>query len=127
MPTPTDRKYTKEHEWVLVTGNTAKVGITDHAQSALGDVVYVELPAVGDKFAAGDSFAVVESVKAVSNVYTPVGGEVIAVNEALDAQPELLNEDAYAQYIAEFNVTAINEDALMDAAAYDAFAAAEAH
>ncbi|MDD3919924.1 MAG: glycine cleavage system protein GcvH [Eubacteriales bacterium] len=127
MAAPTDRKYTKEHEWVLMEGENAKVGITDFAQSELGDVVFVELPAVGDSFAAGDSFAVVESVKAVSNVYTPVAGEIIEVNEALDAQPELINADAYGQFIAVFKVSEIKESELMDAAAYEAFIAAEAH
>lgn len=121
--TPNDRKYTGEHEWILFEGENARVGITAHAQEALGDIVYAELPAVGDSFAAGDSFAVVESVKAVSNVYTPVGGEIVAVNEALDANPELLNEAPYENYIAIFKVNEVDEAALMDAAAYDAFIA----
>lgn len=90
---PNDRKYTKEHEWLLIEGNVAKIGITDHAQDALGDIVFVELPAVGDEFAVGDSFAVVESVKAVSQIYTEAAGKVIEINEELDASPELLNSD----------------------------------
>lgn len=124
--TPADRKYTKEHEWIQVEGNVAKVGISFHAQEALGDIVFVELPAVGERFERGDSIAVVESVKAVSNIYTSVSGEVVEVNEALDAQPELLNEDPYANYLAAIRVDAIAEDELMSASEYDAFVAAEA-
>ena len=119
----TDRKYTKEHEWVLIEGNIAKVGISDHAQSELGDIVFVELPAVGDTFSMGDSFAVVESVKAVSNIYTAVGGKVVEINEALDASPELLNEAPYANFIAAFQVTDIDESALLTPAEYEAFLA----
>lgn len=119
--TPADRKYTKEHEWILFLGEDAKLGITAHAQEALGDIVYVELPAVGETFEVGDSFAVVESVKAVSNVYTAVGGEVITVNEALDDKPELLNEDPYANHIAVFRISEIDDAALLSAEEYDAF------
>ena len=119
--TPADRKYTKEHEWILFLGEDAQLGITAHAQEALGDIVYVELPAVGETFEVGDSFAVVESVKAVSNVYTAVGGEVISVNEALDEKPELLNEDPYANHIAVFRISEIDEAALLSAEEYDAF------
>lgn len=119
--TPTDRKYTKDHEWVILEGENARVGITAHAQEALGDIVFVELPAVGADIKAGESFAVVESVKAVSNVFTPVGGSVLEVNGALEAQPELLNEAPYDNFIALFKVSAIDESALLDAAAYDAF------
>lgn len=92
---PSDRKYTKAHEWLLVTGEEAAIGITSFAQEALGDVVYVELPGEDDKLEEGKSFGVIESVKAVSDVYSPVDGEVIAVNEALLDSPELLNEDPY--------------------------------
>ncbi|HPY36267.1 MAG TPA: glycine cleavage system protein GcvH [Clostridia bacterium] len=119
--TPADRKYTKEHEWILFLGEDAQLGITAHAQEALGDIVYVELPAVGETFEVGDSFAVVESVKAVSNVYTAVGGEVISVNEALDEKPELLNEDPYANHIAVFRISEIDDAALLSAEEYDAF------
>jgi glycine cleavage system H protein len=87
-------RYTKEHEWIRLDGDTALVGITEHAQSQLGDVVYVELPAVGKKVAAGDEAAVVESVKAASEVYAPAGGEVVAVNDALADAPATVNEDA---------------------------------
>ena len=124
--TPADRKYTKEHEWIQVEGNIAKVGISFHAQEALGDIVFVELPAVGDSFEHGDSIAVVESVKAVSNIYTSISGKVVEVNEALDAQPELLNEDPYANFIAAFEVGSIAEDDMMSASEYDAFVTAEA-
>ena len=90
----TETRYTKEHEWIRLDGDTAVVGITEHAQSQLGDVVFVELPEVGKKFAAGDEAAVVESVKAASEVYAPASGEVVAVNAALADAPATVNEDA---------------------------------
>ena len=90
----TEIRFTKEHEWIRLDGDIAIVGITEHAQSQLGDVVYVELPDVGKKVAAGDEAAVVESVKAASEVYAPVGGEVVAVNDALADAPATVNEDA---------------------------------
>jgi len=92
---PEDLSYTKDHEWVRSKGNQATVGITDHAQHQLGDVVYVELPKVGDKFEASEPFGSVESVKAVSEVYMPLGGSVIEVNESLNDSPEQVNEDPY--------------------------------
>jgi len=92
---PEDLTYTKDHEWVRVKGNHATVGITDHAQHQLGDVVYVELPKVGDKFEASEPFGSVESVKAVSEIYMPIGGSVVEVNEALNDSPEQVNEDPY--------------------------------
>ena len=96
MPnTPEDLSYTKDHEWVRVKGNEATVGITDHAQNQLGDVVYVELPKIGDKFEASEPFGSVESVKAVSEIYMPLGGSVIQVNESLNDSPEQVNEDPY--------------------------------
>jgi glycine cleavage system H protein len=95
MEFPEDYKYSKEHEWVLVEGNVATVGITDFAQDQLGDIVFVELPAVGDKVSKEDAFGVVESVKAVSDIYAPVSGKVIEVNDDLPENPEMLNEDAY--------------------------------
>lgn len=95
MEFPEDLKYTREHEWVSVEGNVATVGITDHAQSQLGDVVFVELPAVGDRVEKSDACGVVESTKAVSDVYAPVSGEVTEVNDDLPDNPELLNEDPY--------------------------------
>ncbi len=124
--TPNDRKYTKEHEWLLIEGNTVKIGITDHAQDALGDIVFVELPAVDDTFAEGESFAVVESVKAVSQIYTSIGGTVIEINEELDATPELLNSDPYEAFIAVFRADEIDESELLTAEEYDAFVASEA-
>ena len=95
MKVPEDLQYTRSHEWVRAEDETATIGITDHAQDELGDVVFVELPEVGATFDAGDSFGTIESVKAVSDLYTPVGGEVVEVNEALNDSPEKVNEDPY--------------------------------
>ncbi len=92
---PADLKYSKEHEWVRVDGSRAVVGITDYAQESLGDIVFVELPNVGDTFETGDAIGVVESVKAASDIYTPVGGKVVEINEALLDAPETINEDPY--------------------------------
>ena len=97
MNIPEDLQYTKSHEWVRIEGDTATIGITDHAQDELGDVVFVELPEEGDTFDAGESFGTVESVKAVSDLYTPVGGEVVEVNSALEDAPENINEDPYGE------------------------------
>ncbi len=94
---PEDLLYSKEHEWVLVEEEIATVGITSHAEQELGEVVYVELPKVGDSFDANETFGTVESVKAVSELFMPVSGEVVEVNEELDGSPELVNEDAYGQ------------------------------
>jgi glycine cleavage system H protein len=94
---PEDLQYTKSHEWVLIEGDTATIGITDHAQDELGDVVFVELPQEGDTFDAGESFGTVESVKAVSDIYAPVGGDVVEVNSALEDAPENINEDPYGE------------------------------
>ena len=93
--TPSDLKFLDSHEWVKVDDNTVVVGISDHAQNELGEVVFVELPAIGDEFVSGDEAAVVESVKAASEVYTPISGEVIEVNEALEESPELVNTSPY--------------------------------
>jgi glycine cleavage system H protein len=90
-------KYSKDHEWVLVEGNKVKIGISDHAQEALGDVVFVELPEVGDEVSANESFGTVESVKAVSDIYSPVSGKVVESNEALLDSPDLINSDAYGE------------------------------
>lgn len=90
-------RYTREHEWLLVEDGRGRVGITDHAQESLGDVVYVELPAVGDKVTQGEPFGVVESVKAASDLYAPVSGVVVEVNEALKESPELVNQDPYGR------------------------------
>ena len=97
MNIPEDLQYTKSHEWVRIEGDTATIGITDHAQDELGDVVFVELPDEGATFDPGDSFGTVESVKAVSDLYTPVGGEVVEVNSALEDAPENINEDPYGE------------------------------
>jgi glycine cleavage system H protein len=97
MSVPGDLQYTKSHEWVRVEGDVATVGITDHAQDELGDVVFVELPEQGATLEAGDSFGAVESVKAVSDLYAPVGGEVVEVNGALENSPEKINEDPYGE------------------------------
>ena len=97
MTIPEDLQYTKSHEWVRVEGDTVTIGITDHAQDELGDVVFVELPDEGATFDAGESFGTVESVKAVSDLYTPVGGEVVEVNSTLEDAPENINEDPYGE------------------------------
>jgi glycine cleavage system H protein len=94
---PDDLLYTKSHEWVRMEDDTATIGITDHAQDELGDIVFVELPDEGDTFDVGDSFGTVESVKAVSDLYTPVGGEVVEVNSSLEDAPEKINEDPYGE------------------------------
>jgi len=94
---PEDLQYTKSHEWVRIQGDTATIGITDHAQNELGDVVFVELPEEGDTFDTGESFGTVESVKAVSDLYAPVGGEVVDVNSDLEDAPENINEDPYGE------------------------------
>jgi glycine cleavage system H protein len=95
MEFPEDLKYTREHEWVMIDGSTATIGITDHAQHELGDVVFVELPAVGDRVEKTEAFGVVESTKAVSDVYAPLSGEVTEINDDLPDNPELINEDPY--------------------------------
>lgn len=121
---PADYKYSSEHEWVSpVVDGIVTLGITDHAQSELGDVVYVDLPSVGDTFSKGDSIAAVESVKAASEVYTPVSGEVVEVNETLDAEPATVNADANgAGWICKVRISDPAElDELMDAAAYAEF------
>lgn len=122
---PAQRMYTRDHEWVLFEGDEATIGITDYAQHALGDIVFVELPEVGGTVEAGGRLAVVESVKAASDVFTAPGGEVIDVNAALEDAPELLNEKPWDAWIAKLRVTDANKDALMDAEAYEAFVAAE--
>jgi len=119
---PADLKYTKSHEWVrtLANGNV-EVGITDHAQGALGDLVFVEVPDAGKSLKAGDTFAVVESVKAASDIYAPVAGEVVAVNDALSATPEAVNEDAYAAWLFRLKpADAAAAGKLLDAAGYEA-------
>ena len=97
MSIPDDLQYTKSHEWVRMEDGTATIGITDHAQEELGDVVFVELPEEGDTIESGESFGTVESVKAVSDLYTPVGGEVVEVNTSLEDAPEKINDDPYGE------------------------------
>lgn len=122
-----DCRYAKSHEWVRVDGNEATVGITDYAQQELSDVVYVELPEVGDVFEKGEVFATVESVKAAADVYMPLGGEITEVNEELEDTPQLVNEDPFgAAWFARFTASDLSElDDLMDAKAYEKFVAEE--
>ncbi|EPJ48695.1 MAG: glycine cleavage system H protein [Osedax symbiont Rs1] len=125
---PTNRKYAPSHEWILDNGDgTVTIGITDHAQELLGDVVFVELPEVGAQIEAGSEFSLVESVKAASDIYAPVSGEIIAVNELLEDAPEKINEDPFeAAWIAKVKLSDASElDGLLDAAGYEAKVADE--
>lgn len=124
---PETYRYTKEHEWVLVEGDIGTIGITDHAQEELGDIVYVDLPKVGAKIEQGKSLGSVESVKAVSDVYSPVSGEVTEVNETLAQQPESLNKDPHgAAWLIKLRLSAPAEvQGLMSAADYQAYIGAE--
>ena len=120
MSVPEELQYTRSHEWVRTEGDTATIGITDYAQDELGDIVFVELPETGATFDAGDSFGNVESVKAVSDLYTPVGGEVVGVNEALSDSPEKINEDPYGEgWIVKIQVS--GEADLLSASDYEQF------
>jgi glycine cleavage system H protein len=125
MQVPQHLRYSSDHEWVSVEGARARVGITDYAQDALGDVVYVQVPTVGAVVSAGDSFGEVESTKSVSDVYAPVSGTVVAVNDALAGSPEALNLDPYgAGWLCEIEMTDQSQaDSLLDAAAYEALIA----
>lgn len=129
MNTPKELKYTKDHEWVRLEGNRAVVGITDFAQSQLGDVVFVETPEVGSEVSAGSGFSVVESVKAVSDIYAPLSGTVVEVNETLADTPEAVNQDPYGEgWIAVIEISGNGElDDLLDSEAYEKLAAEEAH
>ena len=126
---PADLKYTKSHEWVkLGADGVATLGITDHAQAALGDLVFVETPKAGRTLKAGESCAVVESVKAASDVYSPIAGQVVEGNPALNDTPELINKDAYGAWLMKLKVANPKDvDGLMDAKAYEQFLANEAH
>ena len=118
---PANLLYTEDDEWLQADGDTATVGITDYAQDALSDIVYLELPAIGDKFDAGETFGVVESVKAASDLFMPVAGTVTAVNEDLVNTPEKLNEAPYDAWLVKIKISDASElDNLMDAAAYQA-------
>jgi glycine cleavage system H protein len=125
MSYPSDYRYTKEHEWVRVEGDVATVGITDYAQHELGDVVYVELPKPGAKLNAGQSFGTVESVKAVSDIYAPVAGEVTEVNSSLSETPEAINKDPHGKaWLIKLKLADSSAAGkLMNAAAYEAFIA----
>jgi glycine cleavage system H protein len=123
-----DRRYTKTHEWVVADGKTVTVGITDFAQSQLGDVVFLELPSTGRKLAVRESFGVVESVKAASDLYSPVAGRVTAVNDKLTANPELINSDPYGDgWIMKLELTGDLPSDLLDEAAYKKVTEASAH
>ncbi len=113
-------RYADSHEWVKLDGDIATVGITDYAQHALGDIVYVDMPEVGDEVNQGEEFGAVESVKAASDLISPISGEVVEVNEALEDQPGLVNEDAFSAWIMKVKVSDASElDSLLDAAAYE--------
>lgn len=120
---PANLKYTKEHEWVKVEGDEATIGITDHAQSALGDITFIEIPALGKKVRQNDTVSTVESVKAASDIYSPVSGEIIKVNEALKDAPEIVNKSPYVDgWICRIKLSALGETAsLMDASGYEKF------
>jgi glycine cleavage system H protein len=123
MEFPEDLRYSREHEWVLVEENIATVGITDFAQEQLGDVVFVELPAVGDSVTKDEAFGVVESVKAVSDVYAPVSGTVVEINDDLPESPEMINEDPYGDgWIIKIEISDRTDlDDLLDAVAYQQY------
>lgn len=124
---PEDLHYSKDHEWVRVQGDLAVVGITDYAQNSLGDVVYVELPKVGEEFAANESFGSVESVKAVSEMFSPVSGTVAEVNDILNDEPEKVNEDSYGEgWMIKVRMSSpLEVDSLLTAAEYEDFTKAE--
>ena len=126
MSYPTNYRYTREHEWISVEGNMGSIGITDYAQNSLGDIVYVDAPKVGDAVAANATFGSVESVKAVSDLYSPVSGKVTAVNEELKTAPDKINQEAHGTWIIKVELSDTGElDKLLDAAAYEAFIAEE--
>lgn len=114
--------YTEEHEWLLVEGNSATIGITDFAQSSLGDIVFVELPEEGEELEAGNSFGVVESIKSVSDLYTPISGKVLEKNSTVEETPENLNEDPYGGWLVKIELADQDQlNSLMDAQAYTEF------
>lgn len=119
---PGNLKYTKEHEWVLVNGDTVTVGITDFAQSALGDIVFLEVPEVGTNLKSGATFGVVESIKSVSDLYSPITGEVVGKNTDLEGSPEKINEDAYGSWLIKIKVKDASElNSLLSAEQYQEF------
>lgn len=122
MAFPADYRYTREHEWIKVDGNQATIGITDYAQNSLGDIVFVELPKVGDELAAGKTFGSVESVKAVSELYAPASGKVVAINENLATAPEKINSDAHGSWMVRIQVAnAAEVNKLLSAEDYDKY------
>ena len=126
MPYPETYKYTKEHEWIEVAGETGTIGITDYAQNSLGDIVFVEMPKLGEAIQAGSTFGSVESVKAVSDLYAPVTGTVTAVNEDLVSTPEKINTDANTTWLIKIDLTdPLEANALLSAADYETFIAEE--
>ncbi len=126
MHGPEFLKYTKNHEWVDLDGTKARIGITDHAQEALGDIVFVELPEMDSELQAEDVLGVVESVKSASDIYVPLSGTVIAVNQEVSDEPELINQDAYEAWLVELEISDPDEvNGLMDLDAYEAWCAEE--
>ncbi len=126
MPYPETYKYTKEHEWIEVAGETGTIGITDYAQSSLGDIVFVDMPKLGEEIQAGSTFGSVESVKAVSDLYAPVTGTVSAVNEDLVSAPEKINTDANTTWLIKIDLTdPLEANSLLSAADYETFIAEE--
>jgi glycine cleavage system H protein len=126
MAYPKDYKYTKEHEWIKAEGNTGTIGITDHAQSSLGDIVFVELPKVGAELKKGSSFGTVESVKAVSDLFAPVSGKVTAINEELNTSPEKVNSDAHGAWMVKIEMSDPSElGQLLSVDDYEKFASEE--
>jgi glycine cleavage system H protein len=126
MAYPTQYRYTREHEWIELTGSIGTVGITDYAQNSLGDIVYVDMPKVGDPVTANATFGSVESVKAVSDLYSPVTGTVTAINEELTSAPDQINEKPHETWIIKVELTdPAQVNTLLDAAAYEAFIAEE--
>lgn len=126
MAYPTDRKYTKEHEWIQVNGNSASVGITDYAQESLGDIVFVETPKIGAELSAGKTFGTVESVKAVSDLFAPASGTVTEINSELATSPEKVNKDPHGSWMVKIRLKNPSElDALLSAPDYEKFVAEE--
>lgn len=128
MTIPSDLHYSKDHEWLRSTGDECVIGITAHAQDSLGDIVFVELPEMGRELAAGETLGVVESVKAVSDIFSPVAGTVVAINEALNDEPEAINQDPYEKgWIIKIKLTdPASIETMLDAAAYEKLLAEEA-
>ncbi len=121
MNVPSNLRYTKDHEWVLITGSTVRVGITDYAQDALGDIVFIQLPDAGSQIDAHQGLGEIESTKSVNDVYAPVAGTVVTINDALTSNPELLNTDPYGSgWICEIESSSVNESDLMSAEEYSA-------